>query len=570
MHRRFELVPAVFLMAVSSLVLMPLRQPPSTGPSTPRQAPRSTRDAARDVAGSGGPSGRRFGGSQDRAQGGLLSAWATSSAYDPNELSYGIYWFGLNNANQKFVSGESKPYFDPAKPTLIYVHGWQPYMSNTLPNFDYNGTDTAAAWINDGWNVGVFVWNQFSDELVVTDAEAKIWTPNGPKGMRWRDWDDWPDGYGDPPPGTPSAAELFYDSYVAAMTEYEYTGGNIRIAGHSLGGQMAVRLTRLVHDGIAAGEVPEHLRPTRVALLDPYWSPGGKSYLGGGTTGDAVRERVADLLPTGTLFEWYRSSNWTAEPVGDSNDDLKPMMMYTAMDPTYAESGKDKHMAAKYLYFWSYAFDGPPECSGDACLGDARMLSRMSDARLAALMRSDYTWAQSAGTLTATPDDDTYQSGIRADAPYTATQLTATPISQAVGSVITVTATVSDTNNTLAGDGTLVAFGTDVGTISARSATNDGNAVAHLTSDTAGRAHVTATTQGTGGTIQNTVTVTICQECDFDCDCEVDVEDVNMVAGRWRCDPGDSCDPRFDLDDDGDVDVKDVMITAAQWGQYCD
>ena len=45
------------------------------------------------------------------------------SAYDPNELSYGLYWFGLNGVNQKFVSGEANQYFDPAKPTLIFVHG---------------------------------------------------------------------------------------------------------------------------------------------------------------------------------------------------------------------------------------------------------------------------------------------------------------------------------------------------------------------------------------------------------------------------------------------------------------
>ena len=191
----------------------------------------------------------------------LVSALAPTapSAYDPNELSYGLYWFGLNGVNQKFVSGEANPYFDPAKPTLIFVHGWQPGLSDTIPDFDFNGTDTAAGWISDTWNVGIFVWNQFSDETVVTDAEAKIWTPNGPQGMRWRDHDN-PLYYSDPPPDTPSAAELFYQEYVAAMTEYDYTGGNIRIAGHSLGNQMATRLTKLVDEGIAAGDAPEHLR----------------------------------------------------------------------------------------------------------------------------------------------------------------------------------------------------------------------------------------------------------------------------------------------------------------------
>jgi len=460
-----------------------------------------------------------------------LSARNQASAYNPNELSYGLYWFGLNGANQKFVHGEANPYFDPTKPTLIFVHGWQPFLSYNLPNFDFNGTDTAAAWINAGWNVGIFVWNQFADETTgvvqggswfsngpppqgVTDAEAKIWTPNGPKGMRWRDWDSVPplgNGYSNPPAGTPSAAELFYNEYVAAMTEHDYTGGNIRIVGHSLGNQMAVRLTKLVSDGITAGSVPEKLRPTRVALLDPYWSPGGKDYLGGKTTGEMVREYISELLPTGTLFEWYHSSDWTTEPQGDSNDALKPMTLYAVMNPAYVTEDKDKHLAAKYLYFWSYAFDGPAACAGDACLSMTRLLSKMSDSQLAAVMRSDYRWTQNGGQSSSTPQDDTYGAAIQSAAPYTITQLIADPTTQRVGGTVTITATVQDENGAPAGDGTLVTFSTDLGAVSARSAVSGGFAVAHVTSDAPGTAHIAATTRGTGGTAQGTVTVTFTQ-----------------------------------------------------------
>ena len=73
---------------------------------------------------------------------------------------------------------------------------------------------------------------------------------------------------------------------------------------------------------------------------------------------------------------------------------------------------------------------------------------------------------------------------------------------------VTLTATVEDKNNAQVGDGTLVAFGTDLGTISARSVTSGGVAIAHLTSAAPGVAHVTATTKGTGGAIQSTATVT--------------------------------------------------------------
>lgn len=439
------------------------------------------------------------------------------STYSPYELGYGLYWFGLNGANQRFVPGETNPYFDPAKPTLIFVHGWQPFLSHEVPTFDFAGTDTAGGWVNAGWNVGIFVWNQFADETTgvsgswfgdgappqgVLDAEAKVWTPDGPQGMRWRDWDDFIDGYSDPPAGTPSAGALFYQAYVSALTDQPYTGDVIRIAGHSLGNQMAVRLTDLVDQAIADGEVPEPLRPTRVALLDPYWSPDARTYLEGRTTGDVVREYVADLTTSGTLFEWYWSSDWTTPPQGDANDALKPMTFYAVMDPAYTTQDVDKHLAARHLYFWSYSFDGPAPCIGEGCLGMTRVLSRMSDDQLAAVMRSDYHWVQDGGQTTETPDDDTYHS-IQSGDPYTVTILAAHPMSQTVWGTVTVTATVSS-----APDGTLISFSTDLGEISPRAVVSAEVASVGLTSELAGTAHVSATARGMGGAVQSTTVVT--------------------------------------------------------------
>ncbi|GAG36064.1 unnamed protein product, partial [marine sediment metagenome] len=219
--------------------------------------------------------------------------------------------------------------------------------------------------------------------------------------------------------------------------------------------------------------------------------------------GDVIREYVAELLPTGTLFEWYWSSEWTTGANGDDNDALKPMTMYAAMDPTYATNGKDRHMAPRYLYFWSYAF--PQVCTGVG--DDCRLLGQMSDDQLASLMRSDYRWAQSEGGSTATPSDDVYTSTQQLDAPYVVTALQTDTSTQTPGGVITVTATVTSTTSP-APNGTLVTFDTDLGTISARSVTSDGIAIAHITSAAAGTAHISATTQGTSGMVQSTTTVT--------------------------------------------------------------
>jgi hypothetical protein len=443
-------------------------------------------------------------------------------------LSYGLYWFGLDNANQKVVAGEENPYFDPAKPTLIFVHGWQPFLSNELPNFAFNGNDTAAGWIDDGWNVGIFVWNQFSDEISgitqawtsddfppegVRDAEAKIWSPNGPRAMRWRDHDNLlipsiDNGYNEAPAGTPSAGNLFYQAYTSALTEQTYTGGIIRLAGHSLGNQMAVRLTKLVHDGIAAGDIPETLRPTRVALLDPYWSPKPRTDLtdsdvAGRKTGVVVREYIETLTPTGIRFEWYQSSEWTTPPEGDPNDELKPMTLFTEMDPVFETDQKDKHLAAQHLYFWSYSFAGPAACTGENCLDMTKLLGKMSDDQLAAVLRSDYRWQQDGGQDTATPEDDTYTAVQQPGTPYESFQITADPTTQMVGEEVNVSVTAPGSLN-----GTLVSLSTDLGEIAPRVALNNGQATITMTSEVSGTAHIGATTRGEGGTVESTALVT--------------------------------------------------------------
>jgi hypothetical protein len=122
-------------------------------------------------------------------------------------------------------------------------------------------------------------------------------------------------------------------------------------------------------------------------------------------------------------------------------------------------------------------------------------------------MRSDYRWAQSEGQDTATPNDDVYTATQQADAPYVVAQLQADTPTQAVGGVITLTATVTSTASP-APDGTLVTFGANLGDIWARSVTSAGVALALVTSDVAGTAHISATTQGADGEAQSTLDVT--------------------------------------------------------------
>ena len=57
---------------------------------------------------------------------------------------------------------------------------------------------------------------------------------------------------------------------------------------------------------------------------------------------------------------------------------------------------------------------------------------------------------------------------------------------------------------------------------------------------------------------------------DLNCDCDVDIEDIMLVASHWHCWSGDDCyGERYDLDGDGDIDIVDIMLVAAHWGDAC-
>lgn len=360
-----------------------------------------------------------------RAADAPVPALAETPGWDPCVLTYGLYWVGTNNTFAKSVAGQANPYYNAARPTVIYVHGWEKGTTargfretfNWYLNDKTNGLNinTANAWLNAGWNVGIFYWNQFSDENEVKDAEAKIWTATGPQGMRWRKCDG---SYPTANRPTVSAAQLFYNDYTAALAGY--TGNNIRIVGHSLGSQMAIRLAKMVSDNIATGQIAANLRPTRVALADPFWSNDGKTYLAGKWTGQVSREYVAALKPLGTSFEYYLTSNINSFFIGDSNQGMRAMTAFSDLDMTFVKktlsdpSGNaGAHVAAPNWYFLSYAYAAPVEytCVSSTCTptGLTALSAKTADSRVTTLMSATYYEAQLAGMNTATPSDDTFK-----------------------------------------------------------------------------------------------------------------------------------------------------------------
>ncbi len=285
---------------------------------------------------------------------------------------YGLFWFGKDDANQLALPGEDNPYYDPERSTIIFVHGWKPNQAYTHRTMiwkfeDESGqeqaVDMAAAWVDAGWNVGVFDWGPFADEPFVTDAEAKIWTTQGGKGMRWRarEGDYRTDHSIDIP-----ISRLFYGELVQALADFR--GPELRIAGHSLGNQIATAGVAELAAAIQQNQLPPEMMPGQLVLLDPYWSPVVQDYLNERSTGRAVRDLIEQKLrPSGLVISWYQSSLMTdGILVSDDNPELRPLVaIYERMDPAYCPVTDQvcRHEAAWQSYFYSFAFAPPRECT---------------------------------------------------------------------------------------------------------------------------------------------------------------------------------------------------------------
>ncbi|CAE8629379.1 unnamed protein product [Polarella glacialis] len=125
----------------------------------------------------------------------------------------------------------------------------------------------AEDWLNKGWNVGVFYWDQFADEECARDAEQKVWFDRKGDGFRWKSYDV---GSGllqyntYEQPGVVSVADMCVENVKNALGKF--SGPQVRFVGHSLGAQLATRCAALLHaeNHVAA--------PNRLTLLEPYFS----------------------------------------------------------------------------------------------------------------------------------------------------------------------------------------------------------------------------------------------------------------------------------------------------------
>jgi len=375
--------------------------------------------------------------------------WDDPANFDnPNAPDYGIYWVRCGTCRRDGKSDElpsttpnlGTDYYNPGAPTVIYVHGWEAdstqngyresmlsplvpgIIKPAMPLTMSGPVDMATAWKDKGYNVGIFYWNQFADEggLNVDVAQEKIWLSDH---MTWH-YRNAPHRSVERPAytGHGSVADLFVNAYVQAMRNYQ--GTNVRIVGHSLGNQLAVRMTYLLaKNWIDTGKVSRNLLPQRVALLDPFYTPPVILPLCGPAFGlqenqcegaaDEVGKEVGVLkgAPYKIAFEYYSTS---ALPLASN---VVEQMPHVNIDPTYVNDNfQPAHISAIHWYFTSMAWPAPPEygcpdrkfCSDPD--GNHTPSAAMSDAELRTFMQGQVmpVWYQRDGENTPNVADDSF------------------------------------------------------------------------------------------------------------------------------------------------------------------
>jgi pimeloyl-ACP methyl ester carboxylesterase len=324
------------------------------------------------------------------------------------QLDVNIYWYGANGANQRAIPGQPNPYFNPARPTVIYIHGWQNGTTTQLRREDFNrlalnnNADVARAWVDKQWNIGIFYWNQLADEGEVKDAEAKIYTVDRnlfTNATRWRD----SSGTYRPGPAL-TVTQQFVNVYKSAMSGY--TGNEVRLVGHSLGAQLAVTAASALWKQRNAGQLPANQMPTRVALLDHAYLNGPHAWINNQWTGEVGRALVRENRNE-IMYENYRTSAATSNSfIGDANQGLIDMMTFVEVRPWMygAFDFGNKHNFAVGYYFDGMGYP----VTTVKCTGRPVPSAAQSNTVLRVLANANTKFDQIDGRYSKSPIDDTW------------------------------------------------------------------------------------------------------------------------------------------------------------------
>lgn len=297
----------------------------------------------------------------------------------PEMEEMGLFWTKWDEETNSIIevsaeSEEGANLIDADKPTIINVHGMsfegiyfhENYdLNSSIANpshFDLETEDVSMhyLWLRAGWNVGTYHYYRFSSETSPTVNESKIWSSDTPEGtimetagIRYqyedRSWSDSISEY--------SLAEHFAADYIRAMDMLPKDMGKeeIRIAGHSMGGELIVAGVFLLTELADARQIDSLKLPNRMTLLDPYFSTTlGTSYIGpknitiswsgnklvDNHVGITMIECLKDIDANGIAIEYYTfHQSFLSFGVSAVKEDLIKLCVFATVDPDWQGQG---------------------------------------------------------------------------------------------------------------------------------------------------------------------------------------------------------------------------------------
>ncbi len=282
-------------------------------------------------------------------------SWQTVDTF--TSLDYGLYWFKDDHNALRAVPGQDDDYFSPSRPTVIYVHGWQPDELKVKRRESWtrgDGPDSkqieymAQIWKDKGYNVGLFYWNQFanSGSVNLPQIEAKMYRTTGVysneapgRAMDYALYSatakDHTENYYDTTQfATVNVTDLFYTAYTENLVNYvPGPTKDLRLIGHSLGTQLIARTMALV----AQYNPPNVPLPQRIALFDP-------AYVSIGTRDNQVGY-ISTLSTAGVAIEVYQSTNLQTllRLFGNDPSPVFDQCAYQRISPDWLPNPVDSH-----------------------------------------------------------------------------------------------------------------------------------------------------------------------------------------------------------------------------------
>lgn len=205
--------------------------------------------------------------------------------------------------------------------------------------------------------------------------------------------------------GTASVGDLFYSVYSSALSK---NANSITLAGHSLGNQVVTKLTENIMTNYEAGKIGKNLVPKRIALLDPFWSKNGKSYLNNKWTGEKSREIIKKAISSyGTVVEQYKTTAIGGLVTGDENLDMRKMTAFYRIWPDFIPA-TDAGIQHSYAYVWYFDSIGYTISTSNGVAGASSSLTSLKAIMNYGKSSYYYYYNTGNGNKTASSGDDTF------------------------------------------------------------------------------------------------------------------------------------------------------------------